>query len=295
MKLSWRIPTAGDPRLLRLGLAQVGLASIVAGLVLVATLPREWLAPALFGLIPLAVFMAYRRWKRYQDSMQGEDNVWLDDEGLHWLDEGGCEKSLRRPLVVSYQIAASGETMRPVPALTLFLKGGFESQPIELHPPATPAVVRDRLDSDWRLPVSQPRSANDYDVRLEVFSECHADFQEWHWEGTRAQLQEFFGIFAAVARELALPPLGAKPLKRIVLASRRQPLRIAIGPAPQPHLEDTQIFAPPAVLQSIATSAAECLAAATPFEDGKFEVELAPRNRWTFHLHIRSESAVQDP
>lgn len=289
LKLSWRIPTSGDPRLLRLGLAQVGLASIVAGLVLAVTLPSEWLAPALGGLIPLAVFMAYRRWKRYQDSMLGDDNVWLDDDGLHWLDDQGRQKSLRRSQVVSYQIAASSETMRPVPALTFLLKGGFESQPIELHPPATPAAVRDRLDRDWRLPTSPARPENDYDVRLEVFSECHPEFQEWHWEGTRSQLQEFFGVFAAAAQELALPPLGAKPLRRVVLASRRHPLRIAIGPASLPHLEDTQIFVPPAVLEQITASAIVLLDQESPGDDSKFTVELAPSNRWTFHLHIRNE------
>ena len=48
------MPTAGDPHALRLGLAQIGLASIVAALLLFVAMPREWLGLALLGLIPLA-------------------------------------------------------------------------------------------------------------------------------------------------------------------------------------------------------------------------------------------------
>ena len=56
--LSWRVPTVGDPRMLRVALAQVGLASVVAALVLLMAVPREWLAPGLLGLIPLAIAFA---------------------------------------------------------------------------------------------------------------------------------------------------------------------------------------------------------------------------------------------
>src|SRR6267142_5330712 len=97
--LSWRVPTTGDPRLLRLALAQVGLASIVAALVLLVAAPREWLGPALFGLIPLAVFMAYRRWHVYRQALAGSDNVRIDGAGIHWLNAAGHEQSFQRDAI----------------------------------------------------------------------------------------------------------------------------------------------------------------------------------------------------
>src|SRR5438876_7778405 len=93
--LSWRIPTTGDPRLLKLALAQVGLASLVAALVLLVAGPREWLVPALLGLIPLAGLVAFWHWRRHQRSFQGPPNVWLDGAGLHWVDINGGEQSIR--------------------------------------------------------------------------------------------------------------------------------------------------------------------------------------------------------
>src|SRR5262245_7752945 len=127
MSLSWRIPTSGDPRLLRLALAQVGLASIVAALMLVFGAPREWVAPGIVGLIPLAVFMAYRRWHAYRRSLEGSDNVRIDEAGVHWIDAAGNERSFHRSEVVGFHIASHAETLRPVPALTLKLTGGLES------------------------------------------------------------------------------------------------------------------------------------------------------------------------
>jgi hypothetical protein len=286
LTLSWRIPTAGDPRLLRLALAQIGLASVVAGLVLATTMPAEWLAPALAGLVPLAIFMAYRRWKRYQDSMAGEDNVRLDETGLRWLHGSGQEQSFRRDDVTSFHIGASRETLRPVPALTLHLKGGFESQPIELHPPATTDAVRAALSDQWRIPESEPARENSYDVRVEVFSECHSEFQEWHWEGTRDELARFFKLIATAAHELPPPPPGAKPAKRIILANRRHPTRVTIAHSPAAHFDEDHIAAPASVLAQIAASARDVLGKADE-HDPKFDVELGPRNRWTFHLHVR--------
>src|SRR5689334_18122051 len=115
--LSWRVPASGDPRLLRLALAQVGLATIVAALVLLVAAPRQWLVPGLVGLIPLAVFMAFRRWSIYQRSMAGNDNVWIDAAGVHWLDEGGNQRSFARSDVVGFAIGRDEDTLRPVPAL----------------------------------------------------------------------------------------------------------------------------------------------------------------------------------
>ena len=289
--LSWRIPTSGDPRLLRLGLAQVGLATIVAALVLMLAAPREWLGWALAGLLPLAVFVAYRKWSRYQRSLAGPDNVWLDAAGLHWLDAAGQRHSFDRSGVSGFRIAREEDTLRPVPALTLYLAGGLESQPLELHPPVTPEAARQLLAGSWGLAERDGarEGSRDYDLAVNVYSECHDDYQEWHWEGTRQELTELFAFMLRAADELTPPPAGAKPAQRIILARRREPLRLRIAHSPTPLFEFDLLAAPAAMLREIATAAQERLQAAATTSDHKFDVQLAPKNVWTFHLHVRDK------
>jgi hypothetical protein len=289
--LSWRIPTTGDPRLLKLALAQVGLATIVAALVLLVAAPREWLAAALAGLIPLAVFVAYRRWQRFQRSLIGPANVWIDDCGVHWLDAAGNEQVFTRDSVTGFRVGLEAETLRAVPALTLYLTGGFESQPLELYPPATRQAVRELLVQTWGLAEHEPPSADrDYDRAVDVYSECHDELREWHWEGTRAALAEFFELVRTAASELPAPPPGARPAQRIILCRRREPTRLRLAHATSAHFEQDLIAAPRAILHDLAERAAETLADARAPTDAKVGLHLGPHDAWTFHLHVRELS-----
>src|SRR5262245_60226589 len=277
--LSWRIPTTGDPRLLRFQLAQVGLATIVAALVLFVAAPREWLGWALAGLIPLGILVAYRRWRIYQQSLAGPDNVRLDDSGLHWQDAGGREQLLARSSVEGFRIGHEEDTLRQLPALTLHLAGGFESQPLELHPPATEDAVRKELSDGWHLPErKQAVRSLDYDRAVDVYSECHDDFQEWHWEGTREQLAEFFAAVGCAATDLPPPPPGAKPPQRVILARRREPLRVRISHASVPQFEFDLLSGPAELLQHIAGQAGKQLSDAPTPSDHKFDVPLAAKD-----------------
>lgn len=290
--LSWRVPTAGDPRLLRIGLAQVGLASVVAALILMVAAPREWLVPGLLGLIPVAIFMAFRRWNTYRQTLEGANNVRIDDEGVHWLNATGQEHSFRRGDIVGFSIGRNSETLRPVSALTLHLAGGFESQPIELHPPATSDAVRQLLGESWNIVERDEHESSPtggYDVAVSVYGECHDEFQEWHWEGTKEELRRFFAMFAATADELALPPAGAKPLFRTILLSRREPTRVRLAHARIAQFEEDTIAAPAEVLRAIAARAAELLEVAEESSDGRFDVALGSRSVWTFHFHVRPD------
>jgi hypothetical protein len=290
--LSWRVPTSGDPRLLRLGLAQVALAGIVAALALLVAAPREWLGPALLGLIPLAIFMAYRRWAHYQRSLQGSDNVRIDAAGIHWLDAAGVEQTFRRDAIAGFYIGRDTDTLRPVPALTLQLNGGVESQPIELHPPATTEAVRRVLAGEWNLierePATTAAEPRDYDLAAFIYSECHEELQEWHWEGTRDELSRFFALFAAAAEELPLPLPGAKPAQRIILLNRREPSHLRLAHSRAPHFEFGIIAAPADLLQGIAVSAGALLENCETPSDATFDVPLAQHDTWTFHLHVRA-------
>jgi hypothetical protein len=288
--LSWRVPTTGDPSLLRLALAQVALASVVAALILFVAVPREWLVPALLGLIPLTVFMAYRRWRTYHMAFTGPDNVRLDEDGLFWNDSNDDEQSFRRFAVTGFHISRDADTLRPVPSLTLHLQGRFESQPIELHPPATSDVVRRFLSDNWHL-TEQPRSSDagalNYDSAIAIYSECHDDYQEWHFEGSRDELRRLFEVIESAARELALPPPGAKPLSRTIRCTRREPQRLRIAVSRSPHLDDDTIALPPDLLTNLSSRALAALSDGPDDSDAKTDLRLSASSAWTFHFHIR--------
>ncbi|MEX2173378.1 MAG: hypothetical protein WD872_03390 [Pirellulaceae bacterium] len=298
--LRWRIPPTGDPGLLRLGLVQIGLGAVVCALILLVAAPREMLGPALLALIPLAVFAAYRKWSKYQQSLAGSDNVWIDQAGVHWLDGAGRQQTFVRESVQAFRLACEEDTLRPVPSLTLYLAGGFESQPLELHPPADEDEVRRLFTSEWSLP-ERPATASlgselDYDLAIDVYSECHDEFQEWHWEGSRAALTELFDIVAEVA-QLPLPPTGAKPAGRTVLARRRAASRVRILHDPSSRVGHDTIAAPAARLQELSGLGIAALAgdsSASPagdHSDLKFDFRLGRGNTWTFHLHMRDNPA----
>jgi hypothetical protein len=293
-ELRWRIPTAGDPALFKLGIAQVGLATLVAALIILLTAPAEWRGLALAGLIPLAVFVAYRRWLKYQRSQSGDDNLRLDSRGLFWLDPTGQQQGFERGTVLGFRIAREADTLRPVPALTLHLTGDFESQPIELHPPATPEAVRSLLVSEWQVPERPAAPANDreYDLAIDVYSECHDDYQEWHLEGTSAALNELFAAIDAAAA-LPLPPVGAKPLGRTLLLRRRAASRLLVQHDRQTRIGDDTIAGTTEVLHELArlgtarsagVGPAATLSSAT---DPKFDLSIRRGDTWTFHLHVR--------
>jgi len=265
----------------------VGLATVVAALVLLVAAPREWLGPALAGLVPLAVFMAYRLWQTHRQGASGPDNVRIDDAGVHWVDAAGRQQAFPRENVLAFHMGRDEDTMRQVPALTLYLVGGFESQPIELHSPATPEAVRTILEGGWQLQPRLPSETNSYDRTVAVYSECHEEHHEWHWEGTAAALAELFSLMRQAAEELPPPPAGAKPAQWIILAQRRQPARLRLQHAAAPYLEHDVIGGPAALLREIAFRADEVLNSASPSDDAKFDVQTGRREVWTFHLHVR--------
>jgi hypothetical protein len=289
-EIRWRIPTTGDPIQLRFALAQVGLATVVAALIILVALPADWKAPALIGLIPLAIFAAYRRWAKYQRALAGPDNVWIDPAGLHWIDSTGDQQILARESVTAFRIAREEDTLRPVSALTLYLAGGFESQPLELHPPATEEEIRRVLTGDWRL-LERPATSADrelpYDLAIDVYSECHDEFQEWHLEGSRAALGELTDAIAEAAH-MPLPPPGAKPLTRVLMLRRRERTPLLLQHDRLGRVGHDAIILPADRLFELSRYFATRLGenSATP-ADLRFDFILGKGNVWTFHLHVR--------
>lgn len=287
--LRWRIPPEGDPRVLRLKLAQTALATVVCALILLLAAPRDVLGIGLVALLPVALFMAFRQWSRYQQSLAGPDNTWLDDAGVHWLDAAGNEQSLPRGDVRGFRIAVEEDTLRPVSALTLYLSDSCESQPLELHPPATADDVRRLLIRQWQIEERPAAAATPgYDRAIDVYSECHDEFQEWHLEGTRAALGELFDAIAEVA-DLPLAPLGVKPTRRVILARRREASRLSIVHDRHRRVEHDTIAGPGELLTQLAALGRAALNNELPAGDAeaKFDLTLVRGNRWTFHLHVR--------
>ncbi|MBW8885031.1 MAG: hypothetical protein JF612_09715 [Planctomycetia bacterium] len=215
----------------------------------------------------------------------------IDEDGLHWLDAAGEQNSFRRDDITGFHIGRHVDTLRPVPSLTLHLASGFESQPIELHAPATTDAVRNVLGQSWQIAESadiEAARSSDYDTAVSVYGECHEEFQEWHWEGTRQELVHFFSLFAIAADDLPLPPPGAKPAARVISLTRRQPARLRIAHAPNAHMESGLVTAPGLILREITARAHAALASAgSPVNETKFDVPLGPKNVWTFHLHVK--------
>jgi hypothetical protein len=181
------------------------------------------------------------------------------------------------------------DTLRAIPALTVYLAGGLESQPIELYPPATTEAVREFLVGAWDLAErNDDESAHGkrYDFSVNVYRECYEETQEWHWEGTRQELTEFFALVRRAAAELPLPPPGAKPAQWIVHMQRRESSRLRLAHAAAPHMDHDVIAAPAVILGQIDDKAGELLDSAKEPSDAKFDLPLGLRNVWTFHLHV---------
>lgn len=149
--LSWRIPSESDSLSLRARLVRTLLAGTIclALLFLLGTREQWWLGLA--ASIPIAVLAALVVWRLSQRRRALENNVWLDNAGLHWGDGSSNNGAIGRAQAEGFRIGLDAETVRAIPALTLILAGGFESQPVELHAPATPAGIRQLLTDGWGL------------------------------------------------------------------------------------------------------------------------------------------------
>lgn len=293
--LRWRIPVGSDPQQLRVGLVQLLMASVVSTIILLVAMPPEMFAWALLPMLPLAAILALWKWRRYQRSLAGPDNVWLDARGLHWLDERDRQQTLPRAAAVGYRIASDPDTIRRVPALTLLLQDEFESQPFELHEPAATEAVREFLKQHWQLP-EQRRATDDaqlaYDQALDLYSECHAENYEWHLEGPAESLAELAALVERTGLDFPLPPVAAKPRGRVLWARRGHPTHLHVQHAAVARIDHDLISGPAEFLAQLAKLLREQLPAdevaeTQPKQDSRFDIAAPPRGKWTFHVHRR--------
>ena len=289
--LRWRIPTGTESSRQRSSPTSILLTTLIAAIVVAFTSPPQQLpwSLAAIGCISVALVL----WRRRAPAALAE-NVWLDDGGVHWQ-VGDQVYDIPRPAALAFRIAREADTLRDVPALTFYLADAFESQPLELHPPATLAAVRQLLMTEWQLPESAapPSSADDadrYDIALDLYSECHEDTQDWHFEGAVAVLETFCAELERAAKELPLAPLGAKPAQRVVLAQRRVKQPVRIQRCRQAALTPAAISGPPEFLLEFSRRLRSLAAGdgVQPVHDDTCEIAITPRKIWRLHWHGKS-------
>jgi len=264
------------------------MATVVCALILLMAMPPESFFTSLLIMLPIVASLAYWKWRRYNRSLEGAENVWLDDDGLHWLDGAGQRQTLAREGVVGFRIATEADTLRQVPSLTLLLNSEFESQPFELHAPADAESMRELLSQQWQLREETGRAGDDqlpYDRALECYSECHAENFEWHFAGSSVALAELAAIIEQ-CRDLPLPPVGAKPRGRIVLARRGVPSYLHLEHAQLVRIDINLLSGPADFLTELARSFRLPRTAHESKRDLHFEFRTARGETWTFHLHV---------
>lgn len=260
--LRWRIPHGGPRSSLRYALLQIAFAAVVVGLLVVFLAPPDSSRNLLLASMAIAGVLAVLQGMRHWRQAQGPANVWLDHAGLHWYDAGHRQQTLPRSAAHSFYLGADAQTHRPRASLTLLLDEGFLSQPIELHPPADEARVRQWLGSRWSL-----REVNELPtaerVTLPLVSLRDTQEQRWYLEGSLTQLRQLADKWSELAKTPP-PPVGARP-RQIDLHLGDDALQLAIGP----HTwVESQLFAvSPHVLAELAAQLHTHLRALAPSSD----------------------------
>ncbi|MEQ8791371.1 MAG: hypothetical protein RIC55_34230 [Pirellulaceae bacterium] len=150
-RLAWRVPSHVSSLRLSARSLRVLLSGVLAlALGIALSTGSSWWPALAVGTVSISALSIYWYSRSRRAAASQEDNVWLDQHGLHWSD-GVAEGALPRQQIEGFRLGLDPDTVRAIPALTLILVGGFESQPVELHAPATPTDVRAFLMDQWRL------------------------------------------------------------------------------------------------------------------------------------------------
>ena len=255
-RLSWHVPTSLRPTL-RFELTRVACVTCVFGAILFVMSDPERSLTNLGWVILCGLGLA--GWRTLLSQRRGPEpeNVWLDAVGLHWINLRQEARVIHRDAITGYWIGHDEQTRFAVPSLTLLLREGFLSQPIELHAPAAAEQVIDWLDRHWQIPRLRELPVPEV-ISIPLRVDYDEDRQIWRFLGSRVLLEELLEAWRSIAEQHALPPVGARP-KRIDFAAELGEWSMLISP--QLWIEDSTIAIDPERLRSIATQWRESLAA----------------------------------
>ena len=287
-ELSWRIPDEGETQRYRIGALQILVATVFFAAIVVGAAPPDMILPGLAAIVPVAGLLLWRNWRLRGPRRKLPDNVQLGARGVAWLDESGGEHLFARELIESFQLARDEDTVRPVPALLLFLSGGFESQPLEVHEPVTPDDVRrvlvTRLHLKEQTPDELARRVAANTIRGLLFEFDDAE-GIWEFRGPRPDLLVLCDRLAEIADKLAHFPPGARPL---VVCVGSTPLRFSPATAANAVVIESSFFGPRHDLLTLAAKLGTLLEAAeidTPVEAPVFE---DAADAWHVRMYVQN-------
>ena len=285
--LAWQIPS-GVKLSLRFRLVRIMCVTVVFALIVSTMTAEELRWQMLGGVGVLGLLLA--SWNIFRAACEepAAPNVWLNHNGLHWVNHAGEERMLGRALIRAYWIGTEPETRSTVPTLTFLLDDDFLSQPIELHPPAMPAQVQTWLRTAWQI---EPRSdlPSDERAKLELAVQYDQTRQFWQFIGQQSELEKLLAIWSDLAIRFALPPVGARG-KRFILEHEGAECDFVI--APYCVIEFVTLSLPPERLRELVQAFRERLA--TNPEEAEVSLHCDTGHHWRiiFTVPTEEEEAV---
>lgn len=314
---TWQIPREADWPLARLlgeggrGLFWLALAAPVFVFLALSPETRAWGAACLTLYVLLVVVLFARRLA----AAGQEPDVRLAPESVSFRIAGDWFEIPREKLE-AFRIEQETSSDAQPPALILAFTEGFESWPLEIHPPATPALVRSFLADELGL-AERPRLAPDEreaqlarlaklleevkDLeerqqeeriqeevaadarRLGFLAEAHLEARTWRFAGTHAGLVALCRRWEEAAESLRIAPEYARP-ESVELGGWA--MRLMLEADEEAWLSHGVICGPPEWHRRVAREALRALEShAAP---GKIGLEV-PETRWRLLWVVRPE------
>lgn len=316
--LSWRIPQEGGWPLERWlgqgpgrGLFWLSLAAPIVVFLALAPQTRTW------GVVFLAVYVLilFGLAARRLVAMGQESDVALSFKGVTWRTPWDEFVTIPTEKIQGFRIESSTLDNPQAAALTILLEDGFESWPLEIHPPATPQTVRQFLQQ-LNVPEQPPHDDDSFDARYDRLLEqleqdttldeaqreqrlreetaaearrlgflAIADLVEriWQFEGPHAQLLELCRRWRNAARSLRLAPEYAKP-EQVELGGWL--MRLTLEAGEEVWLADTVLCGPPEWHRHLAAEALRQLEIANA---GAHVIVEVPQSSWKLRFVIQAE------
>ncbi|MBW3599359.1 MAG: hypothetical protein KY475_19080 [Planctomycetes bacterium] len=313
-QLAWPVPRDAAWPFSRLmgedgrGLLWITLAAPVFVFLALSAETRTWGTWCLVVYVFAVLTMFVRR----AVAVGQEPDVRLTPDRVAWRAPSGEWFEIPREQVEGFTVDEQDES------LTFVLRDGFETWPIEIHPPATPDAVRSflvkRLQCRERRPDQlDPHRENERRFarlmreieeleehqrearlrdeasaaarRLGFRAEAHLDALAWRFEGTRASLLALCRRWEEAAATMRIAPEYAQPERR-ELGDWAMPLTLEADE--EAWLSEGVICGPPEWHRNLASAARRELEAVEG--EGKITIEI-PASRWRLLWVVRDRNS----
>jgi hypothetical protein len=280
LTMRWHVPHERHLTL-RFKLIRLACMTIIfATIVFLITDPEQHLA-ALGSILTLALLMAAWQIFRTATKPMRPPNVWLDNQGFHWLTPEGREHLLEREKIVNYWLGFDEQTHRALPSLTFLLPNNFLSQPIEMHPPVDATQLQTWFREHWNL-TGVEHLPEPHRIVVPLHTEYDEAKQTWLFQGNQEQLMLLAQAWREIAEQYPLPPLGARPQEVYLDFGESAGMMVCV--APQTWIEFGIFSTPPARLQELAAFIDQQLPEQASERELSFTSDSGHRWRFIFRL-----------